>query len=486
MDNKIEVDYDVVIIGAGISGINAAYRVKTQCPTNSWAIFEARDAIGGTWDLFKYPGIRSDSDLHTFGFPWRPWTEQKAIADGASIAKYIRETAAAEGIDKKIHFKHKLSEMDWSSKTNTWTLDVDVDGVQKEYTARYVIMASGYYDYNEPLQASIPGLDNFKGTIIHPQFWPSDLDYADKNMVVIGSGATAVTLLPNLGEKAKHVTMLQRSPGYLLSLPSVSPLDTLIRAVLPQSWSHVLIRMRFLVIGYLFFQFCRAFPSAARKVVKAATVKQLPKNVPHDPHFEPSYNPWEQRLCICPDGDFYKSLHEGKCSVSTGHIRTITADTIELESGETIPADIIVTATGLKIQLAGGAKLSVDGNRINIGDKFLWKGVMLQDLPNAALVMGYTNASWTLGADATAQLVTRLINHMRVNNMAACVPRLEDEGSLKACPTLNLNSTYVKKAAGMMPKAGDKGPWQARKSYFSDVWNAKFGDVETGLQFYRF
>ncbi|KAL0259092.1 hypothetical protein SLS55_006597 [Diplodia seriata] len=480
-------DYDIVIVGAGISGVNAAYRIQTQLPAGTtYKILEARDNMGGTWDLFKYPGVRSDSDLYTFGFPFRPWTKNNAIADGPSIVEYIKDTAAAYGIDKHILYRHKLSSANWSSESQTWSLDVDEVGARKRMNSSFLIMATGYYDYNEPLQTTIPGLETFKGTIVHPQFWPEDMDYSNKKMVIIGSGATAITLLPNLAEKASHVVMLQRSPGYIVSLPSFNPINHTVRSIFPSWLADTLIRWRFLVTGYLIYHFCRAFPNAARNLLRRGTVPQLPKNVPHDPHFEPSYNPWEQRMCMCPDGDFYRALQEGKASIATGRIRTVTDRSIELEDGSRIDdVDTIITATGLKIQLAGGAQISVDGERVEPGKKFLWKGLMMQDVPNVAFVIGYTNASWTLGADATAQLVTRLIGHMRAKGITSAVPRIESPEDLKPMPVLNLSSTYIHKAEGVLPKAGDKGPWVARKSYFTDIWNAKFGDIQTGLQFCR-
>lgn len=480
-------DYDIIIIGAGISGVNAAYRIQTQLPPGTtYTILEARDNMGGTWDLFKYPGIRSDSDLYTFGFPFRPWTKENAIADGPSIVQYIKDTAAEYGIDQHIQYRHKLLSANWSSESQTWSLDVDGDGTRKRLNSSFMIMATGYYDYNEPLQTTIPGLENFKGSTVHPQFWPDDLDYSNKKIVIIGSGATAITLLPNLAEKASHVVMLQRSPGYIVSLPSVRPLDHIARSILPAWLANTLIRWRFLITSYLFYNFCRVFPKVARTLIRRGTVPQLPKNVPHDPHFVPNYNPWEQRMCMCPDGDFYKALQEGKASITTGRIKTVVDRGIELEDGSRIDdIDMIVTATGLKVQLAGGSQINVDGERIDPGKKFIWKGLMLQDVPNLAYVIGYTNASWTLGADATAQLVTRLIKHMRAKGITSAVPRIESPEDLKPMPVLNLSSTYLHKAEGALPKAGDKGPWVARKSYFTDIWNAKFGDIKTGLQFYR-
>ena len=477
-------DWDIVIIGAGISGINSAYRVQTQLPGKSYTILEARGAIGGTWDLFKYPGIRSDSDLHTFGFPWRPWQEQKSIADGASIAKYVRETASMYGIDQRIQYHHKVTSMDWSSDEQSWTLTVSANGEEKSIFTKFLFVCTGYYDYAEPLPATIPGIENFKGTVVHPQFWPSDLDHSNKRIIIIGSGATAVTLVPSLAETASHVTMLQRSPSYLLSLPNPGG-GSLLSRVLPRWLSSKLNRLRFLLVPFLFFQFCKAYPNAARTVLRRVTTRQLPPNVPHDPHFEPAYNPWEQRMCVCPDGDFYRSLRRGTADIATGRIQRVTERGITLESGEELAADIIVTATGLKIQLAGGANLRTDGEAVDIGRKFLWKGVMLQDVPNLSFVIGYTNASWTLGADATALLITRLLKFMEKNGWGSTVPRLEDPETLNQVPVLNLSSTYVKRAMDQMPKAGDKGQWKARDNYFTDLWNAKFGDIQTGLQFYR-
>lgn len=504
-----ETNFDTLIIGAGISGINFAYRLQTQLPHHTYCILESRHGIGGTWDFFKYPGIRSDSDLHTFGFPWKPWAEQKSIADGESIARYIRETAKGEGIDKHVRFGEKLREASWSSEQQRWRLEVDVDdpfadnndvnsekpatsSQKRTYHARFLLLATGYYDYDEALPATIPNISSFRGTTVHPQFWPSDIDYTDKNVVIVGSGATAVTLLPSLAATAKHVTMLQRSPGYLITIPQEKPGDSWLYPLLP-TWAYLkLQRLKFLIFPYLFFLFCRTFPSAARSVLRKGTLAQLPKNIPHDPHFVPIYNPWEQRLCACPDGDFFTALHAGKASIATGHVDTVTADSILLKSGERIPADIIVTATGLKVRIAGGAKISVDGEPVIVGEKFMWKGVMLQDIPNAAMVVGYTNASWTLGADATALHICRLLKHMEATGFSSVVPRLspssggagEWEG-IKEMPLLNLSSTYITKAKGEFPKAGDRGPWKARGNYFRDLWEAKRGDIRTGLEFER-
>ena len=434
--------------------------------------------------MFRYPGIRSDSDLHTFGFSWRPWSKSTAIADGESIRNYVRESAEQYGIDRKIQFQHKLQSADWSSDEQQWTLSVDNNGEQKTYIARFMILSTGYYDYSQPLKADIPGIDNFKGTVIHPQFWPEDLDYAGKRMVIIGSGATAITLLPNLVDKAAQVTMLQRSPSYIIALPAVDPLGNFVRKWFPTSVARTLVRWKFLVLPLIFFKFCRAFPNAARTMLSKGTQKVLPASsgIALEPNFKPKYNPWEQRLCICPDGDFFKALQRNNADIVTDTIENVTATGIKTSSGNTIETDIIITATGLKMQLAGGAAISVDGVKVNPADKFVWKSVMIQDIPNACLVIGYTNASWTLGADATALLVCRLIKHMQKNSQSSAVPRVSEKG-MQRKPLLNLNSTYIEKAKGALPSAGDVAPWKARDNYMTDFWVANNGSVTKDMEF---
>ncbi|KAI9717237.1 MAG: hypothetical protein M1828_007258 [Chrysothrix sp. TS-e1954] len=484
-EKRSATDFDVVIVGAGISGINAGYRIQTELPGSTYTILEARGDMGGTWDLFRYPGIRSDSDLHTFGFAWRPWTEQKAIADGASILSYMKETASMFDIDKRMQFHHRLITANWSSEQQLYTLEVKTDDETKYYHCNYLIMGTGYYDYKEPLPAIIPGIERFQGPVIHPQFWSHELDYVDKEIVVIGSGATAITLLPNLAEKAKRVTMLQRSPSYVIPLPMRDPIGVLASYVLPAWMVHKLIRTKFLVVGWLFYNFCRRFPVRARKVLAQRTSQLLPDNISQDPHFKPSYDPWDQRMCVCPDGDFFTALKGGKCDVETGTIKTITEDGIEMDSGKHLHADVVVTATGLNMQFAGATRFFVDGEEIQAPEKFLWKGVMLQDLPNCSILLGYPNASWTLGADAATQLTCKLLKNMKANGTTSAVPRVNPEDDIKVRPVLALNSTYVTRAKHKMPNAGDKGPWQIRKSYFSDMWNVRFGDLLTGIQTYR-
>ncbi|KAK2601886.1 hypothetical protein QQS21_004573 [Conoideocrella luteorostrata] len=473
-------DYDIVIVGAGISGINAAYRIQTAFPSFKYCILEARNAIGGTWDLFKYPGIRSDSDLFTFGFQWYPWNQNNPIGTGESILKYLGEATSKFGIDKNIRFHHRVQHGSWSTEDQQWNLTVDSNGQTRPITARYVIFGTGYYDYSTPLQAKIPGLDNFQGQTIHPQFWPEDLDYSGKKVVVVGSGATAVTLLPKLAEKAKLATMLQRSPTYIVELPNRNA-NSWIDYILPRAACLQLKRIRWILTSRLLFLFCQAFPSTAKWALRRRTARALPKHMSVDPHFIPSYNPWEQRLCVCPDGDFYKALHTGHADVVTGTIKSVTATGIELNSGQFLDADIIVTATGLKLQLAGGATVDVDGQPVKLSEKFIWRSSMLQDVPNASFIIGYTNASWTLGADATASLVVRLLEAFRDKECTSVVPRVPNPEQLVETSVMDLKSTYVKTAQSVLPKAATEAPWMPRDNYISDTWHAMFGSLD-GLE----
>lgn len=479
---SLAVDFDVVIVGAGISGINSAYRLQTQLPGRSYTILEARDRVGGTWDLFRYPGIRSDSDLYTFGFSWLPWIQASPIASGPSILQYIKGAAAKFGIDRHIQFNHKLDSANWCSEKHVWQLVVNNGGEERHLNAKFIVLGTGYYDYDEPLAVDIPGLSNFEGQVVHPQFWPEDLSYDDKKVVVIGSGATAITLLPNLAKKASSVTMLQRSPSYVLSVPSPAS-KTWIQRYLPVWIAYNLRRLRFLIFPVLFFKWCRAFPTASRRFFRKQTMKELPSSLDHSTHFQPTYDPWDQRLCVCPNGDFFQCLRDGNASVSTGRIKTVAPKSIVLESGQELEADIIITATGLKLRVGGGTSFTIDDKPTNLADKFAWRSAMLQDIPNCAMIMGYVNASWTLGADATIQLFYRLIRHMESHGISSAVPKTNPSEKLTPLPLLDLKSTYVVKATSDFPKAAQLTPWKAHDNYLSDYIFAKFGNFKRGLEF---
>ncbi|KAG5983904.1 hypothetical protein E4U55_006816 [Claviceps digitariae] len=480
-----DVDFDVVIIGAGISGINFAYRLQERNPDLSYCIVEGRHEIGGTWSLFNYPGIRSDSDLYTFGFPWRPWEAEQPIARGPLILKYLNESAAQEGIDKHIKFNHRVNSIDWSSASSTWKFNITANGSDSvALRSRFVFLGTGYYDYNEPLKAHIPGIDDFKGTVIHPQFWPKDLDYTDKDVVIIGSGATAITLVPSMADKAAHTTMLQRSPTYILALPENDPFDTTVRFLLPARLSKSVVRFKWILSAFLLTKFCKWFPRLVRMVLLRRMAQGLPKDIKMEPHFTPSYNPWDQRMCICPGGDFFKSLHTGKVSIETDTIEKVTEKTIKLQSGQELHPDIIITATGLKVQLAGGIEVSVDGKVATLSDSYSWKGCMLENMPNLFNSMGYVDASWTLGADATAQLVCRMLNRFTSGGFNHIVPRLsgEEKSNMTELPFMKLNSTYVKKGKRVFPKVGNSSQWLPRSYYWKDLGSAWWGDIENGLE----
>lgn len=485
-NSPTEPDFDVIIIGAGISGINAAYRVQSELPDATYAILEARSSMGGTWDLFRYPGIRSDSDLHTFGFEWRPWEEEKAFAGGPAILNYIKDSASLYGIDQRIRYHHKLISADWSSADQWWTLQVEADGETTAFTANFCIHGTGYYNYTDPLDAQIPGLDAFKGTVVHPQFWPEDLDYSGKNIVVIGSGATAITLLPALAQTAAHVTMLQRSPSYILARASSDPFEAVLRALLPRWLAFKIIRWKWIILPYLFFLFCRLCPRVARGLLRASTKKHLPDGAKLDPDWTPSYSPGQQRLCISPDADFFTGLHSGATDVVTGTIARVSATSILLtDGGPALHPDIIVTATGLQLSWAGGAALAVDGQQLDFPHKHLWKGLMVQDLPNTAFCIGYTDSSWTLGADVAAKTACRLLRHMRARGARVAVPRLaegEAQG-LDDAPPFDLCSTYLLRAQAGLPRSGNRGVWRARKDLWADLVDGRWGSVAEGMEF---
>lgn len=480
MVNATQPQYDVIIIGAGISGINAAQRLHTSFPGCNYTILEARDVMGGTWSLFKYPGIRSDSDLFTFGFPWRQWLGKTRFATGPQITQYIQESAEEYGIDKKIQYKHTVKKLCFSTEKATWTVRSMHNNQERVMTASWVIFGTGYYDYHKPLETEVAGIKNFKGQIIHPQFWPKDLDYKDKKVVIIGSGATAVTILPNMTEQAARVTMVQRSPTYILTLPNAKKS---LPGWVPGIFKYVFDYVRYLILPFFFYKWCIAYPNAAKGYIRQVTTKELPPTLDHDPHFNPKYNPWQQRLCMSPDGDFYEALRSGKGDVKTGTIKSMDATSLTMDSGEKVEADIIVTATGLKLLFAGDAIVEVDGKRVEPSSRFIWRGTMLQDVPNCAFVLGYTNASWTLGADCTALLVCRLIKEIQKRQVSYVIPSAEGYGDMAESNVLNLTSTYITSAPNVLPRASEVGPWRARSNYFRDFYFAKFGNITEGLHY---
>ena len=473
--------FDVLIVGAGLSGVDAGYRLQTSCPEKSWAILEARRSMGGTWDLFRYPGIRSDSDMFTLGFQFRPWGRARAIADGTSIRSYIEETAAEFGIDRKIRYGQKVTALSWDSGSARWT--VEVNGGEQSYTCGFIYMCSGYYSYDRGYAPEFPGQERFAGRIVHPQFWPEDLDYAGRRVVVIGSGATAVTLVPAMAETAGHVTMLQRSPSYIASLPGVDPLATAFNRYLPKRVAHQANRLKSIVLTQAFYQFCQRFPGSARRMLAKLTEKQLPAGYPIDPNFTPRYNPWDQRMCMVPDGDLFKAIADGRASVVTATIETFTENGIRLVSGEELPADIIVTATGLQLQMAGGADISVDGRPVVTGESFVYRGCMLSGVPNYAMCVGYTNASWTLRADLSSKYVCRVLRYMSDQGYVVAVPEHGDDGVAR--PLLDLSSGYVQRAVSLLPKQGEKAPWTIRQNYLLDYFTANYADVTADMRFSR-
>ncbi|KAK1977041.1 hypothetical protein LZ30DRAFT_602164 [Colletotrichum cereale] len=475
--------FDYIIVGAGISGINTAYYLQAHGPPNAtYAIFEGRARMGGTWDLFRYPGIRSDSDIYTFGFSWNPWKGDYPLAGGGDICSYLAESASKHGIDRHIRYQHQVVSANWDSGAARWVLQVTTgDEKVKTVSARFVVLGTGYYDYEQPLATEIPGIQNFKGQVVHPQFWPEDLEYRDKNVVIIGSGATAVTLLPNIATDAAHVTMLQRSPGYIFSMPSRRGLfSRFLMFILPQSITGRLLRIQYFILGTLLYYYCRQFPQAARRLLMGAAKMQLPPNVPVDPHFKPRYNPWEQRLCVCPDADFYAALRSGKAEVATDFIDRVTDSEIVLKSGAALRPDIIITATGLRIRFAGSISISVDGVPVDLNTKYSYKTCMLQDVPNMAYVFGYSNASWTLGAEATSSYLVRLWRAMDAKGVSVVTPHPENL-HMKPEVAVDLNSTYLQNSQKVFPKFGT-GIWGPRTNYLVDLWKATVGDVFRGLQ----
>ncbi|HTD57963.1 MAG TPA: NAD(P)/FAD-dependent oxidoreductase [Solirubrobacteraceae bacterium] len=470
---------DVLIVGAGLSGIGAACHLQANCPGKSYAILEARDRLGGTWDLFRYPGIRSDSDMYTLGYSFRPWREDKSIAEGSSILEYVRDTARDHGIEQRIRFDRRVVRAEWSSEDARWTVEATRGdtGETVRMSAGFLFTCSGYYRYDEGYTPEFQGTERFAGRIVHPQHWDESIDYAGKRVVVIGSGATAVTLVPAMAGTAAHVTMLQRSPSYIVSLPSEDPIGKRLRRFLPAKLAAPILRWKNVLLTMASFQLSRRRPGLMKVLVRRALEKQLPAGYDIDTHFKPTYDPWDQRLCLVPNGDLFEAIGNGSASVVTDRIDTFTETGIKLSSGSEIEADVIVTATGLNLLALGGIELTVDGREIVLPDTMGYKGMMLGGVPNFAFAVGYTNASWTLKCDLTCEYVCRLLNHMDTLGYTQCVARNRDP-SVRELPFLDFSSGYVQRSIDQFPKQGSKAPWRLHQNYALDILNLKFGSLD--------
>ena len=480
--------FDVLIVGAGLSGIGAGFHLQQKCPAKNYVILEGRDCIGGTWDLFRYPGIRSDSDMFTLGYSFKPWTEPKAIADGSRILNYVRETAAENGIDKHIRYHHRVKRASWSTPDARWTIEAERtagEGAAEtvRFTCNFLFMCSGYYNYENGYSPAFPGAADFSGRIVHPQKWTDDVDYAGKRVVVIGSGATAVTLVPEMAKKAAHVTMLQRSPTYVVARPAQDRMANKLRARLPAKLAYHLIRWRNVLFGMYFFQLSRRKPEQVKQLILGGVKQALGPDYDVVTHFTPRYNPWDQRLCLVPDGDLFRAIRNKRASVVTNQIETFTEKGIRLKDGSELEADIIVTATGLNLQVLGGLDVSVDGRAVDFARTLNYKGMMYSDVPNMASAFGYTNASWTLKCDLTCEYVCRLINYMDRRGYRQCMPHNVDP-TVTELPSLNFTSGYVQRSVAQMPKQGSKRPWRLYQNYALDIVTLRFGKVDDGVMQY--
>ena len=470
--------FDVLIVGAGISGIGASHALQRHCAGKRYAILEGRESIGGTWDLFRYPGVRSDTDMYTLGYSFQPWTKSESMADGASILKYVRDTAREHGIDRHVRYGCRVRSAAWSSKQARWTLVVDAAGAAtpQQFSCNFLYLCGGYYDYAQGFAPDIAGREDFAGQVIHPQFWPEGLDYRGKQVVVVGSGATAVTIVPAMSNQAAHVTMLQRSPSYVASLPSHDGLANALFRWLPARLAHKLARVKNVAFAALFFQLCRRAPQVAIKLLRAGVAKALPKGYAVDPHFKPNYKPWDQRVCFTRDADLFKAISAGRASIVTDTIDRFVPDGLQLASGQRLKADIVVTATGLKLVPCAGLSLTVDGQPVDLGKTFAYQGLMLSGVPNLAFCVGYTNNSWTLRADLASRYVTRLIKHMDRLGHRICVPHC-DASSMAPAPLIGLQSSYVLRAVDGFPKQGPTTPWRMVQNYYIDLLNLRVRPV---------
>lgn len=474
--------FDVLVVGAGISGISAGYHLQRDCPSKSYAILEGRAVMGGTWDLFRYPGIRSDSDMYTLGFSFKPWTRDKAIADGPSILAYLHETAEEFGIDKHIRYQQRVVSANWSTPDACWIVDVE-RGAEREriqYSTHFLYMCGGYYNYEQGYTPEFQGVESFTGRIVHPQKWTSDIDFENKRVIVIGSGATAVTLVPELAAKAAHVTMLQRSPTYVVSRPDVDATANWLRKHLPVKWAYALTRWKNVLFGMYFYQLCRRKPQQVKEYLLGQLREQLGPDYDIATHFTPRYNPWDQRLCLVPNGDMFEVIKSGKADIVTDHIDTFTPKGIRLKSGRELEADLIVTATGLNLTVLNGMKVQIDGAPVDLAKCFNYKGMMYSGIPNLAWAFGYTNASWTLKCDLTSAYVCRIINHLDDLGLRQATP-VNNDPTLKPEQWLPLASGYVQRTADHFPKQGTHKPWKLYQNYALDLMSLRFGDVEDSV-----
>ncbi|MBC7482651.1 MAG: NAD(P)/FAD-dependent oxidoreductase [Rhizobacter sp.] len=473
--------FDVLIVGAGLSGIGAGHHLQVRCPDRSYAILEGRERLGGTWDLFRYPGVRSDSDMYTLGYSFRPWTDAKAIADGPAILKYVQDTARDHGIDKRIRYGHRVKRAAWSTPEAQWTVEIE-HGESNEplqLSCNFLFMCSGYYRYDAGYTPGFAGIESFKGRVVHPQHWTPDIDNAGKRVVVIGSGATAVTLVPELAKTAVHVTMLQRSPTYVVGRPSQDGIANGLRRVLPAKLAYSLTRWKQVLLTMYFFNLCRRNPGRAKWLLLGGVRAHLGRDYDIAKHFTPRYNPWEQRLCLVPDGDLFKAIKSKRASVVTDEIDSFTETGLKLKSGAQIEADLVVTATGLNLQVLGGLQVTVDGAPIDWPRTMSYKGLMFGGVPNLASSFGYTNASWTLKCDLTCEYVCRLLNHMKAQGQRQCTPRNTD-ASVTEQPWIDFSSGYVQRSLQMFPKQGSRAPWKAHQNYARDIATLRYGKLDDG------
>jgi len=478
--------FDVVVVGAGISGIGAGYHLQTLCADRSYVILEGRDDLGGTWDLFRYPGVRSDSDMHTLGYSFKPWTAAKSIADGPSILAYLRDTTTEFGIDQHIRYRHQVSRASWSSSDARWTIDADVSGEAVKFTCNYLFMCSGYYSYKGGYTPEFAGIDEFQGTVVHPQRWPDDLDFAGKRVVVIGSGATAMTLVPAMATTAGHVTMLQRSPTYVVAAPDKDPIANGLRKVLPDKWAYALTRRKNVAFQQMIYRRTRTAPAKVKAQLLKRVRKELGPDYDIDTHFTPSYNPWDQRLCLVPNGDLFAAIRSGSASVVTDHISRFTSSGIRLESGAELEADIVITATGLQLVTLGEMEFVVDGEPVDFSHTWSYKGCAYSGVPNLASSFGYINASWTLRADLTCEYVCRLLNHMAATATTQCTPQLRpSDAAMPERPWIDsFSAGYMQRVMHLFPKQGDREPWLNPQHYGRDKQMFRESPIDDGVMLF--